>query len=530
MDKEQNYILAQKVLEQVARRGVAEIVFCAGARSAPFLQILERTSEVKVHYFFEERSASFFALGRALSTLKPVAVFTTSGTAVAELLPACIEAFYSSVPLLFVTADRPKSYRGSGAPQAIEQAGLFSSYVAKNFDLDNTSQIEELNSWGESLPESSFIKPEHWNVCFEEPQSQKMNWGETQSWSWTDLQVAQSFEPAKASQPSNFKWPFKKPLVLIGQLPVCSIVREVQQKVLGFSGPIYAEASSGLRDLCSLRVTDELAPQLIEQGEIDGIIRIGGVPTLRLWRDLESKYKSLPVINFSSFSGLARASANYSLFALPNLSEQNFSNSSRWSAAALLGLEELSKILEAHPNSEPGLIYHLSAKTLPEHKLFLGNSLPIREWNLCSQSHAKAFVNRGANGIDGQISTFLGTLQSDDVGWGVFGDLTTLYDLSSLWTLRSHPSKAQIIIVNNGGGQIFSKIFESKNFRNEHDLSFSNWSKMWDVKFEQWKEIPVKDSFETARVIELIPDKNETDSFWKEWTHAKKSFSAIGAR
>ena len=117
--------LIQAVLRLLAEVGVREICVAAGARNAPVIAALLESRNVKLWNFFEERSAAFFALGRVRASGCPVAVLTTSGTAAAELLPALVEAYYQALPLVAFTADRPKAYRGTGAPQAIEQANLF---------------------------------------------------------------------------------------------------------------------------------------------------------------------------------------------------------------------------------------------------------------------------------------------------------------------------------------------------------------------------------------------------------------------
>ncbi len=133
---------------------------CAGARNAPFVAALDGDPRFQVHSFFEERSAGFFALGRILDAGAPAAVITTSGTAAAELLPACIEAEYQGLPLIMVTADRPRRYRGTGAPQTIVQPGLYSCYVGYEADIEG--------AWGGAIPEG-VSRPVHLNVCFDEP-------------------------------------------------------------------------------------------------------------------------------------------------------------------------------------------------------------------------------------------------------------------------------------------------------------------------------------------------------------------------
>lgn len=113
----------------VSRLGVREVVVCAGARNTPVLVAAARHPLVRCWRHFDERSAGFFALGRIKATRRPVAVVVTSGTAVAELLPAVIEGSYAGESLVVIAGDRPAEWRGGGAPQSIEQAGIFGGYA-----------------------------------------------------------------------------------------------------------------------------------------------------------------------------------------------------------------------------------------------------------------------------------------------------------------------------------------------------------------------------------------------------------------
>ena len=143
------------------------------------------------------------------------------------------------------------------------------------------------------------------------------------------------------------------------------------------------------------------------------------------------------------------------------------------------------QLLKDLPLSEQNIAFSLN-KVIPKNSfVYLGNSLPIRFWDNYSspQSTAKNLTvggNRGANGIDGQISTFLGWASEKYENWGIFGDLTTLYDLNALWIANKLSTSAlRIVLINNGGGQIFSRMFEQTEFVNSHNLSFEYWAKMW---------------------------------------------------
>jgi 2-succinyl-5-enolpyruvyl-6-hydroxy-3-cyclohexene-1-carboxylate synthase len=146
---------ARALINDVCALGVNDFCVCAGSRNSPLLAVLggggQAPSPVRLYSFVDERSAAFFALGRAKRDGRPVAVVTTSGTAVAELLPAAVEAFYSATPIVLVTADRPARFRGTGAPQCIDQIGIFSTYAETRAD-----------SW-------SRVGPLHLNIEFDEP-------------------------------------------------------------------------------------------------------------------------------------------------------------------------------------------------------------------------------------------------------------------------------------------------------------------------------------------------------------------------
>ena len=145
-----NLAEARGVIERVRGAGVEEFCVCAGSRNSPLLVALA-SAHARTYSFVDERSAAFFAIGRMKSHGRPVAVVTTSGTAAAELLAAAVEAFYSGLPLVMITADRPARFRGTGAPQCIDQIGLYGRYAAASIeDWDRRS-------------------PVHLNVEFDEP-------------------------------------------------------------------------------------------------------------------------------------------------------------------------------------------------------------------------------------------------------------------------------------------------------------------------------------------------------------------------
>jgi 2-succinyl-5-enolpyruvyl-6-hydroxy-3-cyclohexene-1-carboxylate synthase len=289
-----NINLARKILTTTKEAGVHEYIVCAGARNSPLVFQLAKSNGARIFHFFEERSAGFFALGRMKCTGKPVAVVTTSGTAVAELLPATIEAHYSQLPLVIISADRPRNYRNTGAPQSIEQLGLFSHYVEKSVDVESTDESADLDMW-------SGLKPIHINVCFDEPLID----GEIVD---IDLSPAQikNFNPLRSPHGKRII----KPAVIVGGLKkdeTIKVVNFLKAKKI----PVYAEVNSQIFGQPEISFISERTLEiLVSQQKVKSLIRIGSIPTLRLWRDLESKYNLLPVYSCSEieYTGLSRSS------------------------------------------------------------------------------------------------------------------------------------------------------------------------------------------------------------------------------
>lgn len=436
------------ILEKAVRAGVREFVVCGGARNAVLLEVLakmEVAGKVRVWSHFEERSAGFFALGRSMVSGEPCGVVVTSGTAAAELLPATIEAFYQARPLVLITADRPEGFRGSGAPQSIDQEGIFSHYATTALATWEGKGPLHLNL---PLEEEFTIEEEDFNelasgvfrVDFGKPRV-----GELAKW---------------LRQPSMHGL-----VVMLGNLEL-----EEQEEAFHFceelAVPVVADASSGLREaLQHLLVID--ADEVLKRQPPSKVLRLGGVPAGRFWRDLED----LPKVEVWSvcrngLRGLGRTAevVQGSLErVLPALGEQE----EQGDIEEILGGAEakgqrIEEALEAFPDSEPGWIRMLSVYATLGTSVYLGNSLPIREWNRYAQWERpvrNVRVNRGANGIDGQISSWLGASAEEKDAWGIFGDLTVLYDLAGLKMLAQIENQGRVLVVmNNGGGKIFEKV------------------------------------------------------------------------
>lgn len=302
---------------------------------------------------------------------------------------------------------------------------------------------------------------------------------------------------------------FSKPLVIVGGLAPKHRER-VRDFALRLGAPVYAEALSGLREDSSLPLITA-GERMIARGRFESVIRIGNVPTLRFWRDLETL--ALPVAHFSElpFTGLTRGEMQ-SIDELPELEgsrDEAFLEEDRAFA------KKIAEILDDEPQSELAMLRALSRELPQNARVYLGNSLPIREWDLVASREPRNIEyegNRGANGIDGQLSTFFGWCDPSRDNVCVVGDLTAIYDLGAPWIVpQLGHDRFRIVVVNNGGGRIFSRVASLRNvdaatrakvIENVHDVRFEQWAAMWGIR---------------DRVTELLPDDAVSKRVWARY-------------
>ncbi len=497
----------KSIIEQLLQSGCGEFVVCGGARNAGLVALLEAAKGPKVWKHFEERGAAFFALGRVKDHAQPCAVVTTSGTAVAECLPAVIEAFYTCKPLIILSADRPAEFRGSGAPQTIEQEEIFGNYAARSLDDWDGHGPLHLN-----VPlEESEITCDPWDAHVEGFLAERRSFDVRSLLDFLDNGV------------------FRGLIAMVGGLEP-----EDREDVFYFLKdlgiPVIADINSGIREALG----DLLVPEIAFKGNLPGrILRLGEVPVGRLWRDLEeSAGTEVLSICRNGLPGLAReskvihAEVGRVIRGLGAADQIGDVRDDFLKARPLFGL--IDEKLESLPDSEPGLVSLLSVYATTGESLFIGNSLPIREWNDFGQRetpYARVFANRGANGIDGQLSTWLGATAETPDSWGVFGDLTALYDLAAPAMLPQVEQKGRVLIViNNGGGQIFEKLPRLANLTEEQraaivqpqEVRLQSWAEMWSMdylKIESREDFDKLEAGDKTLFVELIPDAVQSDNF-----------------
>jgi 2-succinyl-5-enolpyruvyl-6-hydroxy-3-cyclohexene-1-carboxylate synthase len=276
-------------------------------------------------------------------------------------------------------------------------------------------------------------------------------------------------------------------LVLIGGLHPARRA-EVREYVLRLGAPVYAEPLSGLREDPALRQLLVLNERSL--GGARSVLRVGSVPTLRYWRDLDEKYRDVEVTHVTDlpFAGLPRGEI---LSALPTTYDPR---PTTFDFAKDLQLHaRVEAILDAEPQSEQAIFREIS-RTLPRHsRIYLGNSLPIREWDSFATREDRGYeigANRGVNGIDGQLSTFFGWCKPGAHNVAIVGDLTAIYDLNAPWIARQLDAEAHIIVINNGGGRIFERVpslrkLDKRLILNEHSIRFDAWASMFGIDVDE---------------------------------------------
>ncbi|HEY3057096.1 MAG TPA: hypothetical protein VGK31_14315 [Thermoanaerobaculia bacterium] len=312
-----------------------------------------------------------------------------------------------------------------------------------------------------------------------------------------------------------------RPLVLIGGLGNGDRDR-VRDFALKLNAPVYAEPLSGLREDAALAPLLLRNERMLARAGFTRVIRAGNVPTVRFWRDLDEKLRDLPVVSYSRlpFRGLSRGDV-HSLDDLPNAKplERDESLFKRDRECA----DRLEHILDVEPESELALLRSLSRDLPTGTRIYLGNSLPVREWDLVATREDRRYVleaNRGANGIDGQLSTFFGWCSPPALNVAIIGDLTTLYDLNAPWIVSQLDPAIdfQIYIINNGGGRIFSRVpslrvlsddVRERLIENTHTLRFEHWAALWNLPYNN------RDS--GRAVIEIVPDADASQRVWQRF-------------
>ncbi len=383
------------------KMNLSKIFFCTGARNHDLLKVFHNQS---LKFEYDERMASFMALGLSKISERPVGICTTSGTAVAQCVGAMLEAFYSELPLVLITGDRPKKLHGTGSPQTIEHEALTRSCRRSYVELD-LNELENFDLTGLEFPV-------HINVLVDDTVSH-------------DLKV--TFHESIIGF-KKFLQDKKKPLFMFSH--ESKSMRGLVEKFSQLGLLYYAETLSGGHDLSGIKTEKKLI-ELFDAGFFDSVVRVGHTPLTKIWRLLEKK--PIPVFHFDSrnMPGLSFGEV------LPMKAKELEESQEFWQITKTLlpypiadeTIWRLDELTQKFPDAEISYFKKINDLIAEKSKVYLGNSLVIRFFELTQTKNFEIFGNRGVNGIDGQLASAIGLAMGtkDDV-YCILGDVTTFYD------------------------------------------------------------------------------------------------------
>jgi 2-succinyl-5-enolpyruvyl-6-hydroxy-3-cyclohexene-1-carboxylate synthase len=430
------------LVDEWARAGVAHAAVAPGSRSTPMALALAADERVAVHVFHDERCAAFAALGAGRATGVPAVVLCTSGTAGTHLHAAVVEAHQARVPMLAVTADRPPELRDVGAPQTIDQQHLYGRAVRWFVDP--------------GVPDDAA------------------------RWSWRPLAARALDAAVTGAGPVHLNLPFREPLVgTPGELPPPRLRSGgegrasapghrlrfeprrplvVASRPVDLPGvPVLADPRSGIAG--GVRHADALlrVPFLAEELRPDLVVRVGPPPASRVVNEWLAASGAVEVCDEAGWDPYGTVAAVGTVESLP-APEPGWTE--RWLELDAAADDVIAKVLAAATGpTEPGTARDLLASLPPGAHLVVASSMPVRdlEWYATPRPDVTVHANRGANGIDGTISTAIGVALATGAPTAVLvGDVAFLHDVGALVGLPARGVDVRIVVVDNDGGGIFS--------------------------------------------------------------------------
>ncbi|KIS45809.1 2-succinyl-5-enolpyruvyl-6-hydroxy-3-cyclohexene-1-carboxylic-acid synthase [Kosakonia radicincitans] len=466
---------ATVILEALTRHGVRHVCIAPGSRSTPLTLAAAENSAFIHHTHFDERGLGHLALGLAKASKEPVAVIVTSGTAVANLYPALIEAGLTGEKLVLLTADRPPELIDCGANQAIRQPGMFASHPTESLALPRPSQdipARWLVSAIDNVLGSLHGGAVHINCPFAEPLYGEMDesglawqlalgdwWQDDKPWLQTPKKVSSE------KQRDWFFWRQKRGVIVAGRMSASEgkLLAE-WAKTLGWPliGDVLSQTGQPLpcADLWlgNSRATEELA-----QAQI--VLQFGSSLTGKRLLQWQATCEPQEYWLIDSLQGRLDPAHHRGRRLVSDVASWLALHPAEPRAPWCVELPQLSaqawdRVAAQRETFGEAQLAHRIADYLPEQgQLFLGNSLVVRLVDALGQIPAgyPVFSNRGASGIDGLISTSAGVQRASARPMlAMVGDLSALYDLNALALLRQVSAPFVLLVVNNNGGQIFS--------------------------------------------------------------------------
>ncbi len=520
------YLLLRAFVDELGRCGMRAACTSPGSRCAPLVLTLAREEHLDCYSHIDERCAGFFALGLAKASRLPVAVTCTSGTAAAELLPAAIEAFQARVPLILLTADRPPELRENGAGQAIDQLKLFGNAAKWFFEVGTHEASEERLRWVRTLACRAY-----WTALEGRPGMVHLNFPLREP-----LVTEDPLPDDQTGRPDRVPYVRRPPASTTSEAQLQRLVKAAKRGIvvagrneraeessidsLGEAAaafcaatgwPLLADPLSGARrGNAAIAHYDALLREETFAGKLnpDLILRVGDLPVskpLRTWLaglkdtpqvalDPEGAWQD-PAAVLSDSLALEPTEALMGLTTLMSPPTETSTTGTRptpsetgprpspadpdwlagWRAADERAAEAILGVLGSADLSEPGIAVELGVLLGETATLFVASSMPVREietfWPV-RPDPPKVLCNRGANGIDGIVSSAFGAAADGDGPVVLLiGDVALAHDIGGLLAAKRLDLKLTIVLIDNGGGGIFDFLPVSRTaMAQEYDI------------------------------------------------------------
>lgn len=541
--------LAQSIIEICSAKGITNIIISPGSRNAPLTIGFAQNSNFNCYSIADERCAAFFALGIAQQTKFPTAIVCTSGSALLNYYPAVAEAFYSQIPLIVISADRPQNKIDIGDGQTIRQQNVYENHSVFNANLTEEASEENDLKINKAIETAILQKgPVHINAPFEEPLYETVEILSVQSKitnaeEMTESKIIENVEDFVSIWNSA-----KRKLVLVGVNEANSIDEKIiENLVKDPSIIVLTETTSNLHHPSFINSIDTLITPFddidFKEFEPEILVTFGGMVVSKRIKGFLRKYKPLhhwhvdPLRAYDTFNALTKH-----FVMQPNdffndlLSKTVFVKSDYFKQ--INKIYELRKIkkqkyLDKIPFSDFKVFEKIIVSLPKNSQLQISNSSAIRYAQLIDiDSSIEVFCNRGTSGIDGSTSTAIGAaVGSLKPNVFITGDIGFLYDSNALWNSYI-PKNFKIILINNGGGGIFrilpgheEKPVFNTYFETSHHLTAEHLAKMYQINYFTATDLPSLEKSITSfyeindkpNILEIFTPTFENDVILKQY-------------
>ena len=567
-DCDLNAVWSHLLVEELIRNGVECFCLASGSRCAPLTGAVARHPKARGIRHVDERGLGYFALGYARATGRPAAIVTTSGTAVANLMPAVCEADEDRVPMLILTADRPPELRCTQANQTMLQPNIFGERVRWMFDVPCPASEMDVEFVLTTIDQALYrclrspSGPVHLNFMFREPLSASgciEPWlkahGPIERWHSSDTPFTEYPRTCRAPQEDTVHGILESlhavqhGVLVVGELRTTLEQEAVKSVAASFGWPVFNDVTSGLR---LGGMSDELHIAHYEailldpefSMRVDGVLQLGGrIVSKRLQQVLASSNAPIWIqvadhperhdIHHRVSMRIESSLTEFAKIMADMFTQKSQGNWLREWHVRNQSVQELYTALLESPGeiTEPAVARLISTMLPSDHGLCLANSMPVRDVNKFAASEGIAVAvcsNRGVSGIDGTLSTAAGFALGKAMPVTLLtGDLSFLHDVNALDLVRRSEVPITVVVINNDGGGIFhflpiaeeSDIFEPW-FGTPHGLHFDDVAAMYGFEYDRPTSMEsLRESYgrlvRTGRssIIEVVTNRQENVAF-----------------